>query len=239
MPTIGIVRIRPFKPTNKMGEAKEVKLYGSWASGYCTMVHAALKIKGVDYEYVEEDLANKSEALLRLNPVYKKVPVLVVDGKPIAESLVILQFVDETWKEPAILPKDPYLKAKARFWADFIYQKLAPTSYAIMQSEGEAQEKAKKEAIEHLITLEEGIFKDFPNKGPFINGEEPGLIDIILGASSTGMEVLGTLAGTDLLEKTPRLSSAAKAFAEYEVAKDTIIPYDKLLGHLQARKAAA
>lgn len=89
------------------------------------MVHNALKLKGVSYDYVEEDLANKSEALLRLNPVHKKVPVLVVDGKAVAESSVILEFVEDLWKEPpTLLPEDPYLKARVRFWVAFVYQKV-------------------------------------------------------------------------------------------------------------------
>lgn len=109
-----------------MGVVKEVKLYGSVFSGYCTMVHHALKLKGVAYEYVEENLQNKSQALLELNPVYKKVPVLVVDGKPIAESRVILEYVDEIWKDPPLLPEDPYERSKVRFWVDFVYQKVLP-----------------------------------------------------------------------------------------------------------------
>lgn len=109
---------------------KEVKLYGYMKSGYCTMVHYALRLKGVCYEYEEEDLKNKSEALLSLNPVYKKVPVLVVDGRPIAESLVILEFIDEVWTDNnPFLPQDPYERAKVRFWAQFFYQKVMLSAY--------------------------------------------------------------------------------------------------------------
>ncbi|KAG1366451.1 putative Glutathione S-transferase U10 [Cocos nucifera] len=71
------------------------------------MVHHALKLKGVAYDSMEEDLENKSESLLEFNPVHRKMPILVVDGKPISKLLVILEFIDEKWKEyPPILPED-------------------------------------------------------------------------------------------------------------------------------------
>lgn len=101
-----------------------VKLHGFWASPYVKRVELALKVKGIPYEYVEEELCNKSDLLLQYNPVYKKVPVLVHNGKPTAESLVILEYIDETWKNhnSKLLPEDPYLRATFRFWGNYIHQ---------------------------------------------------------------------------------------------------------------------
>ncbi|KAF8111417.1 hypothetical protein N665_0076s0388 [Sinapis alba] len=66
----------------------KVILHGMWASTYSKRVEIALKLKGISYEYVEEDLKNKIDSLIQLNPVHKKIPLLVHDGKPVAESQV-------------------------------------------------------------------------------------------------------------------------------------------------------
>lgn len=103
----------------------EVKLHGMWASTFSKRVELALRLKGIPYEYIEEDLSNKSELLLQYNPVHKKIPVLVHKGKPIAESYIILEYIDETWKtSPKLFPEDPYQRAKVRFWASFIQQQV-------------------------------------------------------------------------------------------------------------------
>lgn len=84
-----------------------MRLLGVWGSVYSKRVEIALKMKGVNYEFVAQDLSKKSPELLEYNPVHQKVPVLLHNGKPICESLVILEYIDETWKsEPSILPQD-------------------------------------------------------------------------------------------------------------------------------------
>ncbi|CAL5362211.1 unnamed protein product [Camellia sinensis] len=69
-------------------------------------------------------MTNKSQFLLQnYSPVHKRVPVLVHGEKPNAESLVVLEYIDEIWTNaPKLLPEDPYKRAKVRFWANFLDQ---------------------------------------------------------------------------------------------------------------------
>ncbi|CAK9158672.1 unnamed protein product [Ilex paraguariensis] len=115
-----------------MAEQSKVKLHGMWASPYVKRVELALKLKGIPYDYVEEDLWNKSELLLQLNPVHKLVPVLVHGGKPLCESLVIIEYIDETWPNAhRLLPQDAYERAKVRFWATFLQQQVRNITYKL------------------------------------------------------------------------------------------------------------
>ncbi|KAI3934516.1 hypothetical protein MKW92_028578 [Papaver armeniacum] len=97
---------------------EDLKLFGVWYSPFVCRVKCALQLK-------KEDLSNKSDLLLQYNPVHKKIPILVHAGKPIVESLIILEYIDETWPDRyPLLPKDPFERSKARFWAKFLQDKV-------------------------------------------------------------------------------------------------------------------
>ncbi|PPR90437.1 hypothetical protein GOBAR_AA30249 [Gossypium barbadense] len=64
------------------------------------------------------------------NPVHKKIPVLIHNGKPICEALIQVQYIDEVWHDKAhLLSSDPYQKATARFWADYFDKKVFCDNY--------------------------------------------------------------------------------------------------------------
>jgi glutathione S-transferase len=102
----------------------QVTLLDFWASPVGMRVRIALAEKGVKYEYKEQSLRNKSVLLLEMNPVHRKIPVLIHNGKPICESLNIVQYIDETWNQSPLLPSDPYERTQSMFWADFVDQKV-------------------------------------------------------------------------------------------------------------------
>ena len=101
-------------------------LLDTWLSMYGMRVKIALAEKGIKYEYKEEDLLNnKSPLHLEVNPIHKKTPVLIHNGKPVCESLIIVQYIDEVWNDKSpLLPSDPYQRAHAKFWAHFVDKKV-------------------------------------------------------------------------------------------------------------------
>ena len=111
-----------------MGE--EVVLLDFWPSPFGMRVRIALAEKGIKHEYKEEDLRNKSDLLLQMNPVHKKIPVLIHNGKPVCESLIQVQYIDEVWHDKSpLFPSAPYQRAIARFWADFVDKKVLSFLY--------------------------------------------------------------------------------------------------------------
>ncbi|OWM65303.1 glutathione S-transferase U9-like [Punica granatum] len=215
-----------------------VTLHGMWASAYSKRVELGLRVKGIEYAYVEEDLMNnKSPLLIQYNPVHKKVPVLVHNGKPIAESLVILEYIDETWKDGhRLLPEDPYERAKVRFWANFL-QQLFDTVLLALKSEGDAQEKAGEQVHEKLKLLEEGLKGCFPGGFPSITGESEhmGLLDIVMCSIFGPHKIQEQVFGVKFIdtEKYPLVSSWVKSLTEVPLVKELLPPHEKLVGFLR------
>ncbi|XP_061364912.1 glutathione transferase GST 23-like [Gastrolobium bilobum] len=206
--------------------SQDVKLLSFWVSPYGKRVEWALKLKGVEYEYVEEDITNKSSLLLELNPVSKKVPVLVHDQKAIAESFIILEYIDETWKQYPLLPQHPYQRAIARFWAISAEQKLGKVVWVAMCTIGDEREKSLKEAREVMDKIEEEI------KGKkFFGGDNIGYLDIALGWISYWLPVWEEVGSIQIID--PLKYSATTAwmtnFLSHPVIKDSLPPRDKML----------
>ncbi|TXG58709.1 hypothetical protein EZV62_016538 [Acer yangbiense] len=216
--------------------AEEVKLFGFWASPFSRRVEIALKIKGVKYEYIEEDLNNKSPLLLKYNPVHKKIPVLVHNGNAIAESLVIIEYIDETWKHNPILPQHPYDRALARFWAKFIDEKAVPALRNFTWGKGKEREVAIGEACEHLKTLENEL-----GDKKFFGGEDIGLVDIVANVVGIWFGVCQELSGLELLteEKFPKLCKWIHEYVNHTAIKEDVPPRDKLIEFYSARFEAA
>ena len=61
-----------------------------------------------------------------MNPVYKNIPVLIRNGKQVCESLIIVQHIDEMWKDKApLLPSDLYGRTHSIICVEFVDKKKA------------------------------------------------------------------------------------------------------------------
>ncbi|XP_071697202.1 probable glutathione S-transferase [Rutidosis leptorrhynchoides] len=212
--------------------ADEVKLYADGRSPFSCRVKIALNIKGIKYQNFEEDLSNKSADLIKYNPVYKKVPVLVHNGKPVSESLVIVEYIDDVWKGVPILPHDPYERATARFLAKFIDDKCLPALYKVLISNGE--EQATAEACEQLQILENELIL----KGKkFFGGDDINLVDIAAAFIGYWLRLLEIVTKIKIVteDKFPKLVEWADAFSECQVVKEILPPKEVALAVYKKR----
>ncbi|XP_028793585.1 probable glutathione S-transferase [Neltuma alba] len=206
----------------------EVKLIATPQSFPCARIEWALKMKGVEYEYIKENLLNKSDLLLQSNPVHKKVPVLLHNGLPIAESLVILEYIDETWKQNPLLPQDPHDRAHARFWARFIDEKCVAGVWGAGVAQGEGKEKAIESALELLALLDKQI-----EGKKYFGGEEIGYLDIVAGWIPHWLNVLEELGEMELLtaERFPHLHQWSLNLLQTSPVKDCLPPRDSVVDY--------
>ncbi|KAK4358160.1 hypothetical protein RND71_023770 [Anisodus tanguticus] len=211
--------------------AGNVKLLGVWASPFVNRVEIALKIKSIESEFIQENLLNKSELLLKSNPVYKKIPVLFHDEKPICESLVILQYIDEVWPNgPSILHSDPYDRAISRFWAAYIDEKWFPLVTELRNAEGKEAKTAVLEKIyEGNLLLEEAFIKISKGK-LFFGGDSIGYLDVVIGSLLGWVKAQEIMDEVKILDETkmPSLAEWDERFCSDEVVKDIIPQPEKL-----------
>jgi len=105
-------------------------LRGYFRSSASWRVRIALHLKGQPFEYVPVHLLRgggeqHGEDHRRLNPM-EQLPVLLVDGAPLTQSLAILEFLEERHPEPPLLPREPLARARARALAEVINSGIQP-----------------------------------------------------------------------------------------------------------------
>ncbi|KAG6484262.1 probable glutathione S-transferase GSTU6 [Zingiber officinale] len=222
--------------------AEDVKVLGHLLSPFVIRVLIAFRLKRVEYELVDVRLAEpKSEILVKSNPVYKMIPVLLHRGKPICESSVIVQYIDEEWSDDggssSILPADPFDRAIARFWAVYIDDKLP---YLIRALRWEKEAAKVTELVgqfrQVLGRLEQAFTECGKGKG-FFGGDAVGYLDIALGSCLGWIMALEKGKSVKLLdaEELPPLAGWAERFLAEESVKGLVPDADE---HLKVYEVA-
>jgi glutathione S-transferase len=109
-------------------------LYDAARCPYCARVRIVLAEKDVPFETVEIDLANRPPWLYEKNPL-GKVPVLEENGWALPESAVIMEFLEERYPEPALLPSDPAERAAVRLLVHRFDKALGDDYYAFRRGD--------------------------------------------------------------------------------------------------------
>ncbi|CAM8946940.1 unnamed protein product [Rhodiola kirilowii] len=206
--------------------ANEVILLDTCFSMFGMRVRIALREKGVEFEYREEDLWNKSDLLLKMNPIHKKIPVLIHNGKPVCESSIAVQYIDEVWNDKApLLPSEPYQRAQARFLVDFIDKKFYEAGRKIWTTKGEEQEISKKDFIESVKVLEAEL-----GDKKFFGGENIGFVDICLIGFYTWFHTFEKFGNFSIEAECPAMIAWAKRCMEVESVSKSLPDQEKVYG---------
>ncbi|KAF2234217.1 glutathione S-transferase [Viridothelium virens] len=162
-------------------------LYAGWFCPFVQRVWLALEEKKIPYQYIEVNPYHKPASLLQLNP-RGLVPTLEHDGRPLYESNVVLEFLEDVYPDhaPSFRPSDPYLRARGRIWSDFVTSRIVPSYHRFLQyqpPEGSSAEEAgagldrvRKELLGRL----KEFAKEMDGEGPWFFGQEPSLVDLVL-----------------------------------------------------------
>jgi RNA polymerase-associated protein len=155
--------------------------------------------KGVSVDILNVDLDNPPEELIELNP-YQRVPTLVDRDLVLYESNIIMEYLDERFPHPPLLPVYPVARAKSRL----MMFRIETDWYSLMHQIGannEASEAARKELRENLVSLA----PVFGNQ-PYFMSEDFSLVDCYLAPLLWRLPVLGI----DL----PNSANAIKVYAK-------------------------
>ncbi len=177
---------------------------------YVQRAAIVLAEKGVPFERVDIDLADKPDWFLKLSPL-GKVPVLVVerDGREqvLFESAVIAEYLDETLA-PRLHPADPLEKARHRAWIEFASATLADI-YGFYAGDA-ATHRAKLKALGEKFARLETVLGD----GPYFAGERFSLVDAAFAPAFRYFDTFDRILDHRLFEGKPKLAAWRRALAE-------------------------
>jgi glutathione S-transferase len=142
-------------------------LYDAPRCPYCARVRIVLAEKEIPFEVVEVDLSNRPSWLYEKNPA-GRVPVIEEDERVLPESVVIMEFLEERYPFPPLLPPDPADRALARLRI-FRDDDLTDPYYAFRRG----AEGAEAELQQALARLDSDLTEQ-----PFLAGAAYSLADI-------------------------------------------------------------
>ena len=163
-------------------------LYDYFRSSAAYRVRIALNLKGIDYERRPIDLtqgAQKGDEYRALNP-QGLVPMLEIDGQRLTQSLAIIVYLDQMYREPPLMPADPADGAHVRALAMTVACDIHPLNnlrvLKYLKSDLGISEEAKDEWYRHWVAEGLAALEEMarPRAGAFLFGDQPTVADVCL-----------------------------------------------------------
>src|SRR5205085_4063127 len=179
-----------------------MKLFTYWRSQAAFRVRIALRLKGVRTEKVTLDLIAGDQfaaSYQALNPE-GVVPTLIDgEGPPLTQSLAILEYLDEKYPDPPLLPAELSARARARALAQMVamdaHPFIVPRVRKYLEEELHLDEAARAKWVRHWLDAGsdaiEAVLAGDPRTGRFCVGDHITVADICLAAHLTSATLFG------------------------------------------------
>ena len=206
-----------------------LKLISHKLCPYVQRAVIALTEKGVPFERIDIDLANKPDWFLKISPL-GKVPVLVVtgdDGTEVAlfESNVICEYIEDTQGGARLHPQDPLQRAQQRAWMEFGSTILSELWGLETTGDPAVFETKRKAVAAKFLQVEKTL-----GAGPFFAGEEFSLVDAVFAPIFRYFDVFDQLIDLSVFADTPKVRAWRVALAQRPSVRTAVGPdYPELL----------
>jgi glutathione S-transferase len=193
-----------------------LKLCGFHVSNYHNKVRLALLEKGIPFEEDSGVRPSQKDEYLALSPM-GKVPYLDIGGTRLCESEVILEYLEESYPQKPLLPKDPLARAKVRelvtvmeLHLELVARRLYPGVFF-----GGTVSDGTRQSVEKDLAKGVRAFKTLARFEPFIAGKELTLADCAAAVHLPLVSLSTKLAfGRDFLEDMPQVKPYLKMLGE-------------------------
>ncbi|MBQ0718419.1 MAG: glutathione S-transferase N-terminal domain-containing protein, partial [Sulfitobacter litoralis] len=135
-----------------VAKRSSMTFYSDAADHYSHRVRIVLAEKGVAVEIHDIDPDNKPEDLASLNP-YNSLPTLVDRELVLYEPNVMMEYLDERFPHPPLLPVYPVARAQSRLWINRIEKDWCGLIETILSGKGKDVDKARKELSDSLMAI--------------------------------------------------------------------------------------
>ncbi len=196
-----------------------------------------MKEKGVPFERIDIDLANKPDWFLKASPL-GKTPVLLVDEEPIFESAVICEYLDET-VDKAMHPTDALERAKHRAWMEFASASLNGIG-AMYGAADDVQLNGKAKALAEKFEQLEVALASRKHSDSFFAGAHFCIVDAAFAPVFRYFDVFDQIEDFGVFANTPLVNQWRIALAQRESVRDAVRgDYNSLLLDFLIRRKSA
>ena len=205
-----------------------LKLISHTLCPYVQRAVIALTEKGVPFERIDIDFANKPDWFAKISPL-GKVPLLLVAGDDgevaLFESNVICEYIEDTQGGAKLHPQDPLTRAQHRAWMEFGSTILSELWGLETTGDPAVFESKRKAVAAKFARIEDAL-----GAGPFFAGERFGLVDAVFAPIFRYFDVFDQLTDLSVFADTPKVRGWRKQLEKRPSVRSAVSPdYPQLL----------